>query len=305
LLRSAVHGENVNTNPYKRDIQVFFNGVNYYVGDLALRQSKRASSQKGDETRYFSVEQLVRLLATSGLAIEQQAYEMTLVTTLPVGYYTKDLRRRVKDTFEGTFEFLLNGEKRQATITVRKVMVEGPPALVLYGSQSAGERRLIIDGGGYTTDFTLLNGNDPVTDRCRGIDLGVENIGDYVYETLHEQHGRKLSLSERSDILRAYASKSQLPTILCGRYELPPVELTKIVTAGCKQVAQATLIEARSLWGVTNDVVAGDIRWQYHIGGSALFYNDLLRAKMPWLRPVEGASAANARGSAYIAKALG
>jgi hypothetical protein len=306
LFRSAVHGgENTNTDSYKQDVQVEYLGINYYVGYLALRQSKRSSTQKGDETRYYSLEQLIRLLATSGLAIKDQSYEISLVTTVPVGYFTKELRRRVKDTFEGTFKFLLNGVQRQVTIAIRKVMVEGPPALVLYGAQSAGQRRLIIDGGGHTTDLTLLDGNDPIPDQCKGVDLGVENIGDYVYETIREQHGRRLSLQERSDILRAYASRTTLPTITCGTYELSHDTLHGIVFAGCQKVANATLIEARSLWSVVNDVVAGDVKWQYHIGGSALFYNDLLRAKMSLLRPVEGASAANARGSARIAKALG
>lgn len=200
---------------------------------------------------------------------------------------------------------MLNGIQRQAVITVRKVMVEGPSALVLYGSQSAGQRRLIIDGGGHTTDFTLLDGNDPVTDYCRGIDLGVENIGDYIYETVHEQHDRKITLSERSAILRTYGARTSFPTIMCGTYELSQEALRGIVQAGCQKVANATLTEARSLWGVTNDVVAGDVKWQYHIGGSALFYNDLLRVKMPHLRPIESAASANARGSTRIAKALG
>jgi len=305
LMRSAVHGEHALAEGYKQDTQVFYNGINYYVGDLALRQSKRASSQKGDETRYHSVEQLVRLLATSGLAIRDQRYELCMVTTLPVGYYTKDLRKRVKDALEGNFNFMLNGIQRQAVISVRKVMVEGPPALVLYGSQSAGQRRLIIDGGGHTTDFTMLDGNDPVTDYCRGIDLGVENIGDYIFETIREQHDRKITLSERSAILRAYGARTSFPSIMCGTYELSQDTLREIVQTGCQKVANATLTEARSLWGVTNNVVAGDVKWQYHIGGSALFYNDLLRVKMPNLRPVESAASANARGSARIAKALG
>jgi hypothetical protein len=310
LFRSAVHGDHTSVDPYKQDVQVVYNDINYYVGYLALKQSKRANAQKGDETRYHSLEQLIRLLATSGLAITDQHYEIELVTTVPVGYFSKELRRRVKDTLEGTFAFTLNGMPRQATIIVRKVMVEGPPALVLYGGQSAGQRRLIIDGGGHTTDLTLLDGNDPIADQCKGIDLGVENIGDYLADTLREQHGRKLSLRERSDILRAYATRNNpepvpVPPVFCGTYQLASADVSKIVAAGCQKVANATLTEARSLWGVVNDVVAGDVAYQYHIGGSALFYNDLLKAKMPFLHPVTNASAANARGSARIAKALG
>jgi len=310
LFRSAVHGDHTTTDPYKQDIQVIFHGTNYYVGYLALRQSKRSSTQKGDETRYHSVEQLIRLLATSGLAIREPHYEISLVTTVPVGYFSKELRRRVKETLSGTFTFTLNGVERQATICVRKMMVEGPPALVLYGAQSAGERRLIIDGGGHTTDLTLLDGNDPIVGQCKGVDLGVENVGDYLSETLREQHGRKLSLRERSDILRAYATRHMLapvpiPSLSCGKYVLSSASIHDIVAAGCHKAALATLAEARALWGVVNDVVAGDVLFQYHIGGSALFYSDLLQAKMPLLRPVENASAANARGSARIAKVLG
>jgi hypothetical protein len=295
---------------YKQDIHLVYSDVSYSVGYLALKQSKRSSTEIGDETRYHSLEQLVRLLATSGLAIADQNYGLSLVTTVPLGYSTKELRRRIRDRLEGTFTFTLNGIERQATITVRKVIVEGPPALVLYGGQSAGQRRLIVNGGGRRTDLTLLDGNDPVVDRCKGIDLGVEDIGDYLSETLREQHGRKLSLRERSDILRAYASRSftdpvPVPSLLCGRYELSSAEVRDIVTTGCRKVAHTTLIEARVLWDVVNDVVAGDIGYQYHIGGSAFFYNDLLRAGMPHLRVVADASAANARGCARIAKAFG
>lgn len=307
LFRSAVHGENVNVDPYKQDIQVVYEDVNYYVGYLALRQSKRSSTQKGDDTRYHSPEQLVRLLATSGLAIPEQSYQVSLVTTVPVGYYSKDLRKRVKSNLEGSFRFVLNGREREATIIVRKVMVEGPAALVLYGAGSAGRQRLIIDGGGYTTDFTLLEGNDPIAEKCAGIDLGVEDIGNHLCDVVQSKYGRKLTLRERSDILRAYASGvvTTMPSIYCGRQDIPVVELHAIVTDGCRKVANATLAHARTLWGVTGDVVAGDVRWQYHIGGSALFYNDLLRSKMPDLQPVSNAGQANARGSARIAKALG
>lgn len=310
LFRSAVHGENNNADSYKQDVQIMFNGVNYYVGYLALRQSKRSSTQKGDETRYHSKEQLIRLLATSALAIRDERYSIQLVTTVPVGYFTKELRRHVKDTLEGIFVFFLNGVERQATITVRKVMVEGPPALVLYGASSEGQRRLIIDGGGYTTDLTLLDGNDPIPDQCKGIDLGVEDIGNYLCETIRELHGRKISLRERSDILRAYATRNmrtpeQLPAISCGKYDIPVADIFGIIAAGCQKVANDTLTEARSLWGVVNDVVGGDVRFQYHIGGSALFYNEMLRVKMPNLRAVDNAAQSNARGSARIAKTLG
>ncbi len=74
LFRSAVHGVNVAQDLYRSDFQVTYQGTNYYVGYLALRQAKRASTQKGDEARYTSQEQLVRLLATSALALSDARY---------------------------------------------------------------------------------------------------------------------------------------------------------------------------------------------------------------------------------------
>ena len=310
MLRSAMHSTNEPQGLYRTDIKLELNGTTYMVGYLPIRQLKLASTQKGDTTRYSSRDQLVRLLATSALAIQDTRYELDLVTTVPLGYYSKQLRRDVKDALEGIHTFTMNGTTRQATIRVRKVMIEGVPAMVLYGSASNGQPRIIIDGGGYTTEFIYLDGNDPIKDNCDGIELGVEDIGNYVAEQINEKYSRKLTLRERADILHAYGSRranvrvESMPVISYGKADIPHDELLAIVRKGCEKIGEKTANKAASLWGVTNSVVAGDVRFQYHVGGSALFYNDVLRTRMPRLTAVSNAAEANARGSAQIAQAL-
>lgn len=313
LLRSAVaqvvDGQSDAIETYKQDIQVEYGGKSYLVGYSAMRQSKRANTQKGDDTRYYSVEQLIRLLATSALAIPYSHYELDIVTTAPFGYYTKALRQEIKRTLAGRHDFTINGVERHAYIKVRQVLVEGAPALVLYGAASANSRRIIIDGGGHTTELLAFDGRDPIADLCKGIELGVETIGDYVAAQVLEAHDRRLSIRERSDILRAYGSRNtqsplSYPEVACGSYSISPAELHAICRAGAINLADATLSEAAMLWGKVNGYVAGDIPHQFHMGGVVHFCNDIMREKMPKLAAVAEAEKANARGCARLAKAM-
>lgn len=315
LLRSAVAltpsvGNDMGHDPYKQDITLTFKGKTYLVGYSAMRQSKLATTQKGDDSRYYSPEQLVRLLAVSALAIPESHYEINLVTTAPIGYFTKTLRKSIRKGLDGLHVFTLNGIERHALIHVKEVMIEGPAALVLYGANSANDRRIIIDGGGHTTEFLTLDGRDPVADLCRGVEIGVETIGDYVHDQVLEQYNRRLSMRERSDILRAYGSRNTpnplpYPIVQCGRHALGATELSMIARSGAQQLANRTLAVAAELWGKVNDVVAGNITFQYHVGGAPLFCNEEMQEQMPNLIPVAGSSLANARGSARIAKVLG
>ncbi|HLZ62070.1 MAG TPA: ParM/StbA family protein [Ktedonosporobacter sp.] len=306
---STVDGERELADPYQQDLQVTYQNKTYLLGYSAMRQAKRANTQKGDATRYASVEHLIRLLAASALAITDHCYELDLVTTVPYGYYTKALRQQIKQTFNGSHEFALNGVERQACVRVRQILVEGAPGLVLYGASSATTRRLLIDGGGHTTELLTFDGRDPIAELCRGVELGVETIGDYIAEQLLEGHGRRLSLRERSDILRAYGSRMSLspfpyPVIACGSYAITPAELQTLCHAGAIHLSEAILSEAAMLWGKVNGCVAGDITYQYQLGGSVYFCNEIMREKMPGLLAVADAEKANARGCARIARAL-
>jgi hypothetical protein len=306
----SVEGEVQSFDQYKADIIIEYSGRTYLVGYSAMRQTKRANTQKGDDTRYYSVEQVVRMLAASALAVPYSHYELSLVTTVPFGYYTKSLRQNIKQTLAGIHDFKINGIERHAIVRVKQVLVEGSPALVLYGAASANTRRLVIDGGGHTTEFLTFDGRDPIAALCHGVELGVETIGDYVADQLLEKHNRRITALERSDILRAYGSRNspqatQYSEISCGSYVVSAPELHALCHVGATQLAEATINEASMIWGKVNNVVAGDIAHQYHMGGVVHFCNDIMReSKMPNLRAVTDSEKANARGCARLAKAL-
>lgn len=307
---SSIDGEITRPDTYHQDILLEYQGETYLVGYSAMRQAKRANAQRGDESRYFSTEQIVRLLATSALAVSYSHYEMSLVTTVPYSYYTKALRQEIKQKLGGIHSYKMGGIDRHAIITVKQILVEGSPALALYGASSATKRRIVIDGGGHTTELLTFDGRDPVASLCTSIELGVETIGDYVADQLFEKHNRRLSVRERSDILRAYGSRNaspalEYPEIACGSYTVSPMELHALCRAGATQVAQSVMNEAAMLWGKVNKVVAGDVPYQYHMGGMVHFCNDIMQeTEMPLLKPVTEAERANARGSARIAKML-
>jgi hypothetical protein len=307
----SVDGEITPYDQYKTDIIIEYCGRTYLVGYSAMRQTKRANTQKGDDTRYYSVEQIVRMLAASALAVPYSHYELNIVTTVPFGYYTKLLRQSIKQTLAGLHDFKINGVERHVIVNVKQVLVEGSPALVLYGASSANARRIVLDGGGHTTEFLTFDGRDPIAALCHGVELGVETIGDYVADHILEQHNRRLTALERSDILRAYGSRNNptaasYPEISCGNYVVSAPELHALCRVGATQLAEATINEASMIWGKVNNVVAGDIAHQYHMGGVVHFCNDIMReSKMPNLVAVAESEKANARGCARLAKALG
>lgn len=314
MLREAVapniDGDFGVSDQYKTDIILEYGGRTYLVGYSAMKQAKRANTQKGDDSRYYSTEQIVRLLAASALAIPYSHYELNVVTTVPFGYYNKKLRQNVKRALAGIHDFKINGVERRVIVNIKQVLVEGSPALVLYGASSASSTRLVIDGGGYTTEFLTFRGSEPIAEQCRGLELGVESIGDYVEDQLMETYNRRITVLERSEILRAYGSRNSqqpqpYPEIACGRDIVSPPELHALCRAGAMQLAEATLKEAAQLWGKVNDVVAGSIAHQLHMGGAVHFCNDIMREEeMPNLKAVNDSEKANARGCARLAKAL-
>jgi hypothetical protein len=309
LLKSGMHGSNEQTDPYKQDVEVHYRGHHYMVGYMTYVQNRDSNPQRGDESRYSSVEQVIRCLVSSGLLISDPEYQIDLITTVPVKYYSNKLRLDVRNALEGEHEFDLNGVSRKATIHVLKVMVEGPPAMALYGAGTAKARRLIIDGGRHTTELLTLNGRDPIASLCRGIEVGVQLIADYLYDRVAEMYSRRLSAREISDIIRAYGSRMSAtpqpyPDIACGAYVLTQNDLAALTKSGAKLLTDELLKEAGSLWGNINGAVAGDIAHQYMMGGMPFFIAEEMKAKMPLLTVVSDPEQANARGCAQVARAM-
>jgi hypothetical protein len=309
LLREGIHGKNGATDQYHQDIDIQYLGKRYSVGYMTYRHNKQAGTQRGDESRYSSVEQIVRLLSASGLAVEEAEYEIDLVTTVPLKYFSNKLRLDVRNAFEGEHAFTLGGSSRKATIHVKKVMIEGASALALCGAASVGKRRLIIDGGRHTTELIMFQGNEPITAQCNGVEIGVQFIADYITDKIKELYNRDLTVQEISDIIRAYGSrnsakKEPYPEIFYGVNQLTAQDLYSLTRTGAGLLADKILKEAGSLWGTNNNFIAGDVGHQFFMGGMPFFVAEEIQRKMPRLAMIPDPEQANARGCAQIARAL-
>lgn len=308
LLSSVMETSRQEATDYYQHIDITYRGRRYLVGYSALRQDKESSTRCGDESRYTSTEQIVRLLAASGLLVREPEYTLELMLTVPLKYFSDQLRRAVRDAISGRHEFMLNGEPRVVTINVRKVLFEGLPGITLYGAATANARRLIVDGGFYTTEFIMMNGREVVDTMSQGYEVGVQRIADYLYEKVKELHNRRLTTQELTDVIRAYGSRKQArplpyPVIPCGTHILDSEELTALVKTGAGLLVNELVDKAGSLWGTVNGVVAGDVAHQYFLGGMPYFIADELKERMPFLQTVASCGTANADGCAHLAYA--
>ncbi len=173
--------ENLKLHEYRfrnDDFVYHDDGLDIYVGGLALRQSKVQESGRGDSGRYWSERIRQLLLVSSSAMIPDKEYRLHVVTGLPVKVYlsSPENRRKVKKSLDGTYTFTINDKDRRIVhITVERVVMEGAGATIAYGLHKV--KQGVIDVGGYTTDLFASNGQEPLTHMCDGNDIGVEMAG--------------------------------------------------------------------------------------------------------------------------------
>jgi hypothetical protein len=84
----------------------------YFIGTLAMNQSRAATSARGDINRYWSPFALLLLLTALGALIPDAEFEVAIVTGMPIETYSDHNRRKVRKALEGEHRFSLNGRDR-------------------------------------------------------------------------------------------------------------------------------------------------------------------------------------------------
>src|SRR6266568_4946422 len=72
------------------------NESEFFVGELALNESRAARTARGDISRYWSPKSLAMLLVISKELVQSTEYELHVVTGLPVETFNKENRANVK-----------------------------------------------------------------------------------------------------------------------------------------------------------------------------------------------------------------
>ena len=174
-------------------------GVERYLGRLAIERSAAASSGRGSDARYHDGTILEFILAGIAAALPTAARVTARLTTmLPIDLW--HLAPRVAQALAGTYRFAYNGRAvvvRIADVAVRR---EGEAAFAQLSGDTSG-RVLIMDIGGRTVNLALFAGGE--YRHGKTLELGVEAALDNVDRALLGQGARALSLAERGELLTA------------------------------------------------------------------------------------------------------
>lgn len=280
----------------KDELAIETGGASYFVGRLALAESRDASAARNDVSRYWNGHTLKLLLALASAA--NLFGPIRIMTGLPVSAWTPENKRAVQRALIGTHHYRANGRDRVLVVEAVGVMMEGAAALAAYGLEDVPQA--VIDVGGRTTDLFWAQGARPVTARCDAIEAGVEKAGDLLSQDVQAEYKRTLRPHEVRAVLRAAATGATPPTLYSAGQ---PIHLNGQVGAAIQAVGQQIASYVAQKWGDDRGGVASEAARVVLIGGGAHYFARQLQALIPHLEVAKAPELANALG--YLSVGLG
>lgn len=259
-------------------------GQERFIGRLAQRQTRNASTGMSDIRRYWSQRSLELLLTLAGTLIPDERFSLLVVTGLPVETFrSEEARRNVKQALNGQHVFTLNGRSRVADVKVGKVLMEGAGAALALGipKTTCG----IVDIGEFTTDAYATRGLEAIGYMCKGAEIGMARAGDRLSASFHRQCGRSLKADERTQIFRDSLAPNH--PFSYQEYSGPtgvatPEELDTWVVQALRELGREVCEFISTLWRTdSTGVIAGDFAQVQVIGGGAYYLYDQVRDLFP------------------------
>jgi Actin like proteins N terminal domain len=277
----------------------------YFVGRLALTQSRFATSARGDINRYWSPLMLLLLLTVLGALIPDAEFEVSVVTVFPIETYSDQNRRKVRTALEGEHQFTLNGRPRRAIVHIAKVIMEGAGAMIASG-EDRSIRQAVIDIGGRTTDLYTADGQMPLISRCKGTALGVELVGDLVNQTFQDRHGRVLTPQETHEIVRAAGGSAPYPSLYANGQEVSQIDLRRWTEGALGSIGRDITTFVSQTWASgEHGAVGTDLAKVLLVGGGAYSFYPAIAQLFPRVVVPPQPELANALGYAALAQHMG
>lgn len=284
-------------------------GAERFIGNLALTQTRKSSTGRGDINRYWSPRALEFLLTIAGTLIPDEHFSLLVATGLPIETYkSEEAKRKVKGMLNGPHHFTLDGHSRFAQVKVGKVLMEGAGASLRLGLP---KDRLcgIIDVGAFTTDVYAARGLEAESHRCGGIEeVGIANAGASLARMISRNYNRVPTPKEIMDILHAYvSSKKNYPIIDTQFGEIPSGQLDTWAYQSLNAVGREVNEFVSSLWRFGS---TGAVASEFHqqgirvIGGGAYYLLDSIKQIIPQAIASPEPEYANARGYGWLANIL-
>lgn len=306
-LRAAMRGDEHDTPGPRLGANEYvlnYENTEWFVGELALTQSRAGTSARGDISRYWSPRSLHLLLAASGTLVPVPEYHLDVVTGLPIETFTTETRKQVKAALEGNHHFLLNGESKRAVVRVLAVVMEGAGALIAHGSASS-MTQAVIDIGGRTTDLFVAEGQQPIQHLCKGKDLGIEVAADLVSSRFHARYYRPLKPQELRTLFHAHAHHQPYPALYVNGSRVSDADMHRMVTDVLATLGREIASFVGTIWNNSETgAVGSDLARVLLVGGGAYYLADMLKARIAHLTVPPRPEWANALGYAALAQEL-
>ncbi len=287
----------------KHEYVIEYEGQEYYVGELAEKEGKNATTAHGASDRYWSRHSLLLLLTLAAALIPERKSELRVVTALPVTLYrTKENRSLVKNALEGWYPFRFNGRDREIVVKVGAVVMEGMGALIQYGEETG--KQAAIDIGERTIDLVAADGQTPLASLCDGDILGVGQIADELIREIKQRHKRILSSLEAHEQLYAYANGKPLPRLAANQQPIPTDEISGIIDKAIARVGRAINLYIAQKWNQEGGAVASNFSPVLLIGGGAHYFEQTIRTLIPLVDLPEDPEDTNPRGYLDLALSL-
>jgi plasmid segregation protein ParM len=256
----------------------------FYGGDLAIIHNPHADMKeltwRGTVSRYWSERNLAALLMTSGTLIKDREYGLAVVTQLPIRTHDETNVKQVKQTLDGDYDFVLDGAKRTAHITIKKTIKEGVGASLAYGGSNGSEKIGIIDIGGRTGDAFQLQNQITLPGSQGTIDRGVETVADGLAETFVDRFRYPLSAQDARELLFRYVHGQPLHTVQSiVESEVSSSTVSQMIEDAIVRVGSEFVPWLKLLWSgsLQVDVVAQGVSRILLVGGGAYYFESALK----------------------------
>ncbi|GIK42382.1 MAG: hypothetical protein BroJett011_62150 [Chloroflexota bacterium] len=227
----------------RRATRMIYDGVEYYIGDDALKHS-RTQSGRQDRARIGSDEERVLALAALARLEVSHAY---VVTGLPVLWL--DDWKKLSRSLKGEHHFTWG--KQQRTITIHQVVVQAQPFGGFYnhvldqtGLSTIPESEILrtfafLDVGWNTTDLSVIKALEPVEQWSAGERVGVRNVIEIVGDAINRRFGLILTPHEIDEAIH------QRRIEVFGQYQ----DIGDLIDSATTALAQQVTAAATRLWG--------------------------------------------------------
>jgi plasmid segregation protein ParM len=281
------------------NLQVNINGQNYFVGNLAIRQSELASRSL-EQNRVVDPNAKILLLTAIGLLSQWEDQKFNLVTGLPTSYYANYGKEWIRElTGQYNIGIRQNGQMKQKKVSLREVCVIPQPFGTLYDqmlntigntiNQELSEMIVgIVDIGFKTTDYAVADKLEFIEHLSSSTSTGLANVHRLLANYLQKNFNLEKQDYELDEIVEEAAVR------VAGKTQ----DLSTARNEFFTEIARKIINEISSRW----DYRQFDIILLTGGGGEALA--QYIIPHFPNMVLVDNAQYANARGFQKLANNL-